>query len=90
MKKKIQPIKLHNLNRFEMESKEQNLLRGGSGTKCGCVAVCSDAICSCTELGDSGTFPDSNRTAIVHQSSTRLTMKTMLDQSVRQNSNANT
>ena len=49
MKKKVSPIKLHNLSETEMERRELNLLRGGSGTenKCRCVMFCTGSNCTC-------------------------------------------
>ena len=53
MKKKISPIKLHNLSEAEMETRELNLLRGGSGfdTKCPCVSACVGSNCTCSSGG---------------------------------------
>lgn len=50
MKKKVSPIKLHNLSEAEMESRELNLLRGGSGDgkTCGCISICLYEDCLCT------------------------------------------
>lgn len=50
MKKKISPIKLHNLSEAEMETRELNLLRGGSGTdpKCPCISICLPQNCTCS------------------------------------------
>lgn len=53
MKKKISPIKLHNLSEAEMETRELNLLRGGSGTdvKCPCISICLPENCTCMSAG---------------------------------------
>ena len=50
MKKKVSPIKLHNLSETEMERRELNLLRGGSGTdvKCPCISACIGSNCTCS------------------------------------------
>lgn len=49
MKKKISPIKLHNLSEAEMATRELNLLRGGSGSdkRCPCVSACLPYNCAC-------------------------------------------
>ncbi|WP_294477548.1 TIGR04149 family rSAM-modified RiPP [uncultured Bacteroides sp.] len=53
MKKIISPIKLHNLSEAEMETRELNLLRGGSGSdkRCPCVSACLPDNCSCMSAG---------------------------------------
>ena len=53
MKKKVSPIKLHNLSETEMERRELNLLRGGSGTggKCPCISACIGSNCTCLSGG---------------------------------------
>lgn len=60
--RKISKIKLHDLSQAEMADRELNLLRGGSGVQCACVAMCMPTSCVCREHDDSGLFPlaDSN------------------------------
>lgn len=62
MKKKISPIKLHNLSEAEMETRELNLLRGGSGTgeKCPCVSICLPKNCTCMSAGLSNVLKEIN------------------------------
>lgn len=63
--RKITKIKLHDLSQAEMADRELNLLRGGSGVQCACVAMCMPTSCVCREHDDSGLFPlaDSNAVA---------------------------
>lgn len=60
MKKKISPIKLHNLSEAEMETRELNLLRGGSGTdqQCPCVTICMPQNCICSSGGPSSSIKE--------------------------------
>lgn len=62
MKKKISPIKLHNLSEAEMETRELNLLRGGSGTnpKCPCISICLPQNCYCGSVGPTSSLKEEN------------------------------
>lgn len=53
--KKLNTIKLTNLNRNEIVDREQRLLKGGMN-QCGCVAVCTEDICAC--LDEIGSVPN--------------------------------
>ena len=84
MKKKVSPIKLHNLSETEMERRELNLLRGGSGTHvvCPCISACIGPNCTCSSGGLSSvirqTEADSNEKM---QSSSVTTMNDYQNQS---------
>lgn len=57
MKKKISPIKLHNLSEAEMGTRELNLLRGGSGADpCACASACVGSNCTCGSWGLASTI----------------------------------
>ena len=78
MKKKVSPIKLHNLSETEMERRELNLLRGGSGTdvKCPCISACIGSNCTCSSGGLSST---------IKQPSAELNDKTQSDVTAKMN-----
>lgn len=57
--KKLNRIKLTNLNRNEIADKEQRMLKGGSEKTCGCIGVCLEDMCGCFE-GDGQLVLNSN------------------------------
>ena len=72
MKKKVSPIKLHNLSETEMERRELNLLRGGSGTggKCPCISACIGSNCTCLSGGLSSAIKQTDADKNEHGMST--------------------
>lgn len=75
MKKKVSPIKLHNLSETEMGRRELNLLRGGSGTHvvCPCISACIGSNCTCGSGGLSSIIKQADADGNEERQSTGVT-----------------
>lgn len=50
--KKLGKLKLNQLNKASLESKELRIIRGGCSCPCNCVCVCGSGECPCSYAGE--------------------------------------